>query len=72
MGVEEAVRLDLFYIENWSLSLDLYILLKSIGVILTRKGAGNSAARSYLEFISSPAARGIFDRFGFRLPREQK
>jgi lipopolysaccharide/colanic/teichoic acid biosynthesis glycosyltransferase len=35
----EAVRMDLFYIENWSLSLDLYILLKTIGVILSRKGA---------------------------------
>ncbi len=35
----QAVRLDLFYIENWSLCLDLYILLKSIGVILSRRGA---------------------------------
>jgi exopolysaccharide biosynthesis polyprenyl glycosylphosphotransferase len=36
---EKAVKLDLFYIENWSLSLDLYILLKTIGVILARRGA---------------------------------
>jgi exopolysaccharide biosynthesis polyprenyl glycosylphosphotransferase len=36
---EEAVRLDLFYIENWSLSLDLYILLKTVGAVLARKGA---------------------------------
>jgi exopolysaccharide biosynthesis polyprenyl glycosylphosphotransferase len=35
----EAVRLDLFYIENWSLALDLYILLKSFGAVLTRRGA---------------------------------
>jgi exopolysaccharide biosynthesis polyprenyl glycosylphosphotransferase len=37
--LEDAVRLDLFYIDNWSLSLDLYILLKTIGVILLGKGA---------------------------------
>jgi exopolysaccharide biosynthesis polyprenyl glycosylphosphotransferase len=37
--LEDAVRLDLFYIDNWSLSLDLYILLKTVGVILLGKGA---------------------------------
>jgi exopolysaccharide biosynthesis polyprenyl glycosylphosphotransferase len=36
---EEAVRMDLFYIENWSLSLDLYILIKTVGAVLARKGA---------------------------------
>jgi len=36
---EEAVRMDLFYIENWSLSLDLYILIKTVGCVLARKGA---------------------------------
>lgn len=39
VDLEEAVRLDLFYIDNWSLSLDLYILLKTVGVILRGKGA---------------------------------
>jgi exopolysaccharide biosynthesis polyprenyl glycosylphosphotransferase len=37
--LEDAVRLDLFYIDNWSLSLDLYILLKTVGVMLLGKGA---------------------------------
>jgi lipopolysaccharide/colanic/teichoic acid biosynthesis glycosyltransferase len=36
---EEAVRLDLFYIENWSLALDIYVLLKTFGVVLNRTGA---------------------------------
>jgi exopolysaccharide biosynthesis polyprenyl glycosylphosphotransferase len=36
---EEALRLDLFYIENWSLSLDLYILLKTVGVLIAQRGA---------------------------------
>jgi exopolysaccharide biosynthesis polyprenyl glycosylphosphotransferase len=36
---EEATHLDQFYIENWSLSLDLYILLKTFGAVLGQKGA---------------------------------
>jgi exopolysaccharide biosynthesis polyprenyl glycosylphosphotransferase len=35
----EALRIDRFYIENWSLSLDLYILIKTIGVVFARRGA---------------------------------
>lgn len=36
---EEMVRLDLYYIENWSLSLDVYIMFRTIGVVLFAKGA---------------------------------
>ena len=36
---EEVVRLDKYYIENWSLLLDIKILLKTVGVVLQRKGA---------------------------------
>lgn len=36
---EESLRMDLFYIENWSLSLDLFILLKTFGTIVSRRGA---------------------------------
>ena len=36
---EEALRLDLFYVENWSPSLDLYILLKTFGAVVTGQGA---------------------------------
>jgi exopolysaccharide biosynthesis polyprenyl glycosylphosphotransferase len=35
----DAVRMDLFYIENWSLTLDLYIVLKTIEVLIAGKGA---------------------------------
>jgi lipopolysaccharide/colanic/teichoic acid biosynthesis glycosyltransferase len=36
---EEALRLDLFYIENWSPSLDLYILMKTFGAVIAGRGA---------------------------------
>lgn len=36
---EDEVRLDTWYIENWSLWLDLYILLKTPFVVLLKKGA---------------------------------
>ena len=36
---EEVVKLDTEYIANWSLTLDLKILFKTIGVIFTHKGA---------------------------------
>jgi exopolysaccharide biosynthesis polyprenyl glycosylphosphotransferase len=37
--VEQALKMDLFYIENWSLALDLYVLLKTFGTVLVRRGA---------------------------------
>ena len=36
---DEAVRLDLYYVDNWSLAYDLHILWRTIGVVLRRKGA---------------------------------
>ena len=35
----DALKMDLFYIENWSLALDLYVVLKTVGVVLKRRGA---------------------------------
>jgi lipopolysaccharide/colanic/teichoic acid biosynthesis glycosyltransferase len=35
---EEALQLDLFHIENWSLTLDLYIVLKTFGVVIGQQG----------------------------------
>jgi exopolysaccharide biosynthesis polyprenyl glycosylphosphotransferase len=39
LSFEEMVRLDLYYIENWSLSFDLKIILKTLGAVLRRDGA---------------------------------
>ena len=36
---DEVVRLDRDYIENWSLWLDLKIIMKTVGVVLTGRGA---------------------------------
>ncbi|MGH3933987.1 MAG: sugar transferase, partial [Pseudonocardiaceae bacterium] len=36
---EESVRLDLRYVENWSLALDVLIIWKTIGAVLGGKGA---------------------------------
>jgi exopolysaccharide biosynthesis polyprenyl glycosylphosphotransferase len=39
LSFDDCVRLDLFYIENWSLSYDLYILSKTVPVLLSQRGA---------------------------------
>lgn len=39
VSFDDHVRLDLYYIENWSLSYDLYILAKTIPALALRKGA---------------------------------
>jgi lipopolysaccharide/colanic/teichoic acid biosynthesis glycosyltransferase len=36
---DDAVRLDLYYVENWSLGLDISILLRTVLAVLARKGA---------------------------------
>jgi lipopolysaccharide/colanic/teichoic acid biosynthesis glycosyltransferase len=37
--VEEQQRLDGYYIRNWSIWMDAYILAKTVVVVLTRRGA---------------------------------
>jgi lipopolysaccharide/colanic/teichoic acid biosynthesis glycosyltransferase len=39
LSPEEAVRMDMFYVENWSLSFDLYILAKTVGAVVNGRGA---------------------------------
>jgi exopolysaccharide biosynthesis polyprenyl glycosylphosphotransferase len=39
LSFDQYVRLDLFYIENWSLAYDLFILAKTIPMLLAARGA---------------------------------
>ncbi len=39
LDFDELVRLDFLYLERWSVSLDLTILLKTVPAVLTRRGA---------------------------------
>jgi len=39
LSFEEMVRLDLYYIENWSLSFDVKIILRTLDAVLRREGA---------------------------------
>lgn len=39
LSFEDEVRLDIYYMENWSPWLDLYILIKTPLAIISRKGA---------------------------------
>jgi lipopolysaccharide/colanic/teichoic acid biosynthesis glycosyltransferase len=36
---DETVRLDLYYVENWSLAADFVILLRTAAVVLRGEGA---------------------------------
>jgi exopolysaccharide biosynthesis polyprenyl glycosylphosphotransferase len=35
---DDLIRYDLFYVENWSLAMDLFVLLKTIPTVLRRSG----------------------------------
>jgi exopolysaccharide biosynthesis polyprenyl glycosylphosphotransferase len=39
LSFDDLIRYDLFYVENWSLSMDLFVLLRTIPAVLTRSGA---------------------------------
>ncbi len=39
LSFDEAIRLDLYYVDNWSMVQDLAILAKTLGAVLRRRGA---------------------------------
>jgi exopolysaccharide biosynthesis polyprenyl glycosylphosphotransferase len=38
LSFEDYVRLDLFYVENWSLAMDLFIVLRTVPTVLRHSG----------------------------------
>jgi lipopolysaccharide/colanic/teichoic acid biosynthesis glycosyltransferase len=39
LPVEEAVRLDLYYVDNWSMMADIAILLRTFSAVVSSRGA---------------------------------
>ena len=39
LSFDDYVRFDLLYVQSWSIALDLYILLRTIPTVLSRRGA---------------------------------
>lgn len=39
VGYSERVEMDSWYVRNWSLWLDIILLIKTVGIVLKRKGA---------------------------------
>jgi len=39
LSFDDYIRYDLFYVENWSIGLDLYVIGKTLPALLTRRGS---------------------------------
>jgi len=39
LTADDAIRLDLYYVENWSLAMDLAIIVRTVWVVLRSRGA---------------------------------
>jgi lipopolysaccharide/colanic/teichoic acid biosynthesis glycosyltransferase len=39
LSFDDLVRLDFYYLENWSIWLDISILAKTLPAVLARRGA---------------------------------
>lgn len=39
LSFADYVRYDLFYVENWSVIMDIFTMMRTVGVVLTRRGA---------------------------------
>lgn len=50
---EEKFALDVWYVDNWSLALDLRILVKTIVLVLKRHGISQEGCATALEFMGS-------------------
>jgi lipopolysaccharide/colanic/teichoic acid biosynthesis glycosyltransferase/glycosyltransferase involved in cell wall biosynthesis len=51
---EERFRLDLWYVDRWSLVLDLWTLILTVGKVLSRSDIGAADDKAMPEFMGSP------------------
>ncbi|HLY75205.1 MAG TPA: sugar transferase [Planctomycetota bacterium] len=58
---DERFRLDVWYIDHWSLGLDFKILLLTIGRVLRRSGVKAPGEVTMTEFLGTPAEEGTRD-----------
>ena len=50
----EKLALDVWYVNHWSLSLDLVILAKTVGQVLLRRGISRPGHATMPVFMGSP------------------
>ena len=62
LGWSGRLALDVWYVDNWSLALDLRILLRTVGTVLKRRGISAPGSATMPEFQgeseTGPAPRG--------------
>jgi sugar transferase EpsL len=54
---DEKFKLDVWYVDNWSLMLDLKILLITIGKVLKREGISQPGHATAEEFMGNQGIR---------------
>jgi len=51
---EDKFKLDVWYVDNWSVMLDIKIILKSIWMVITRQGITQQGRATVDEFMGTP------------------
>jgi lipopolysaccharide/colanic/teichoic acid biosynthesis glycosyltransferase/glycosyltransferase involved in cell wall biosynthesis len=56
---EERFKLDLWYVDRWSLALDLWTLCLTVGKVLSRSDIAGTGEKEITEFMGSPKGDSI-------------
>lgn len=60
---ETKFQYDVWYVDNWSLALDLKVLWRTVGVVLRREGTHYAGEATMGEFMGSAVAGGVGDQW---------
>ena len=52
---EDKFKLDVWYVDNWSLRLDIKIILKTVAKVIKREGISEKGQETMSEFMGSDA-----------------